>query len=54
MFYKMLASKMVSIGTFFVLNAVKLLNKLMDMKLIEWTGTKKTDSYGKYIINNLK
>ena len=34
--------------------AVKLLNKLMDMKLIEWTGTNKTDSYGKYIINNLK
>ena len=31
--------------------AVKLLNKLMDMKLIEWTGTNKADTYGRYIIN---
>lgn len=30
--------------------AVKLLNKLLDMKLIEWTGTSKTDTYGRYII----
>lgn len=30
--------------------AVKLLNKLLDLKLIEWTGTSKSDSKGKYII----
>lgn len=30
--------------------AVKLLNKLMDLKLIEWTGTSKTDPHGRYII----
>ena len=30
---------------------VKLLNKLMNMKLIEWTGTNKNDAHGKYIIN---
>lgn len=29
---------------------VKLLNKLIDMKLIEWTDTSKTDMHGKYII----
>ena len=32
--------------------AVKLLNKLMDMNLIEWTGTSKFDTKGKYIIKN--
>jgi len=30
--------------------AVKLLNKLLNMKLIEWTGTSKTDAFGRYII----
>ena len=30
--------------------AVKLLNKLIDLKLIEWTGTSKSDTQGKYII----
>ena len=30
--------------------AVKLLNKLMDLKLIEWTGTSKSDTQGRYII----
>ena len=30
--------------------AVKLLNKLIDMKLIEWTGTSKSDTQGRYII----
>lgn len=30
--------------------AVKLLNKLIDKKLIEWTGTNKTDTYGRYVI----
>jgi len=30
--------------------AVKLLNKLLDMGLIEWTGTSKADNKGKYII----
>lgn len=29
--------------------SVKLLNKLIDMKLIEWTGTSKSDTHGKYI-----
>ena len=32
--------------------AVKLLNKLVDMNLIVWTGTSKQDSKGKYIIKN--
>lgn len=32
---------------------VKLLNKLIDMKLIEWTGTSKKDNHGKYIIVQL-
>ena len=32
--------------------AVKLLNKLVDMSLIVWTGTSKQDSKGKYIIKN--
>lgn len=30
--------------------AVKLLNKLIDLKLIEWTGTSKSDTQGRYII----
>lgn len=30
--------------------AVKLLNKLIDLKLIEWTGTSKSDTKGRYII----
>lgn len=30
--------------------AVKMLNKLKDMNLIEWTGTSKSDTKGKYII----
>ena len=30
--------------------AVRLLNKLIDEKLIVWTGTSKNDKYGKYII----
>lgn len=30
--------------------AVKLLNKLIDLKLIEWNGTSKSDTYGKYIL----
>ena len=30
--------------------AVKLLNKLIDMDLIEWTGTFKSDTQGRYII----
>lgn len=30
--------------------AVKLLNKLVDMNLIVWTGTSKSDNKGKYII----
>lgn len=30
--------------------AVKLLNKLMEKNLIEWTGTSKSDTHGKYII----
>ena len=30
--------------------AVKLLNKLIDLELIEWTGTSKSDTQGKYII----
>ena len=30
--------------------SVKMLNKLIDMKLIEWTGTSKSDKFGKYII----
>lgn len=30
--------------------AVKLLNKLIDLKLIAWTGTSKSDIYGKYIL----
>ena len=30
--------------------AVKLLNKLMDMKLIEWIGTSKSDIKGNYIL----
>lgn len=30
--------------------AVKMLNKLIDMKLIEWTGTSKSDTQGRYII----
>lgn len=30
--------------------AVKLLNKLLNMHLIEWTGTSKNDSKGKYIM----
>lgn len=29
---------------------VKLLNRLLDMNLIEWTGTSKKDSYGRYIM----
>ena len=28
--------------------AVKLLNKLIDLNLIVWTGTSKKDSYGRY------
>lgn len=28
--------------------AVKLLNKLIDLDLIVWTGTSKNDSYGRY------
>lgn len=32
--------------------AVKLLNKLVDMNLIIWTGTSKFDNKGKYIIKN--
>lgn len=32
--------------------AVSLLNRLMDKKLIIWTGTSKSDVYGKYIIKN--
>ena len=28
--------------------AVKLLNKLIDLDLIVWTGTSKKDSYGRY------
>lgn len=32
--------------------AVKLLNKLVDMDLIVWTGTSKSDNKGKYIIKN--
>ncbi len=31
---------------------VNLLNRLIDMKLIIWTGTNKNDSYGKYVIKN--
>ena len=31
--------------------AVKLLNKLIDMGLVVWTGTSKKDSKGKYILN---
>ena len=30
--------------------AVKILNKLMDMKLIEWIGTSKSDTKGNYIL----
>lgn len=30
--------------------AVKMLNKLIDMNLIEWTGTSKSDTQGRYII----
>lgn len=30
--------------------AVKLLNKLIELELIVWTGTSKSDSYGKYIM----
>lgn len=30
--------------------AVKLLNKLVELKLIEWTGTHKSDTKGRYII----
>ena len=30
--------------------AIKLLNKLIDLKLIEWTGTSKSDTKGRYII----
>lgn len=32
--------------------AVKLLNRLVDMNLIVWTGTSKSDNKGKYIIKN--
>ena len=32
--------------------AVKLLNKLIDMNLIVWTGTSKSDTKGRYIIKN--
>lgn len=32
--------------------AVKLLNKLIDLKLIEWTGTSKTDPHGRYVIRS--
>ena len=34
--------------------AVKLLNKLIDLKLIEWNGTSKSDTKGKYIIKTNK
>ena len=30
--------------------AVKMLNKLIDMNLIKWTGTSKSDTQGRYII----
>ncbi len=33
--------------------AVKLLNKLIDLKLIEWTGTSKSDTQGRYIIKKI-
>ena len=29
---------------------VKILNKLMEMKLVEWTGTSKSDNKEKYIL----
>ena len=32
--------------------AVNLLNRLVDKNLIIWTGTTKSDNYGKYIIKN--
>ena len=32
--------------------AVKMLNKLVDMGLIIWIGTSKSDNKGKYIIKN--
>ena len=32
--------------------AVKMLNKLIDMNIIEWTGTSKSDTQGRYIIKN--
>ncbi len=32
--------------------AVKMLNKLVDMNLIEWTGTSKADNKGRYIMKN--
>lgn len=32
--------------------AVKLLNRLIELELIEWTGTSKSDTQGRYIIKN--
>ena len=32
--------------------AVKMLNKLVDMNLIVWTGTSKADNKGRYIMKN--
>ncbi len=32
--------------------AVTLLNRLIEKKLIIWTGTTKNDAYGKYVIKN--
>ena len=32
--------------------AVNLLNRLVEKNLIIWTGTIKSDNYGKYIIKN--
>lgn len=32
------------------ITTVKLLNKLMDLSLVEWIGTSKADTHGKYIM----
>ena len=41
------ASKIINRGK---TTTVKLLNRLKEKKLIEWTGTSKSDNKGKYII----
>ena len=43
------ASKIINRGK---TTAVKMLNKLVDKKLIVWTGTSKSDNKGKYIMKN--